>query len=147
MAKNGNIHPTRIFKTPEDLEKAWIEYKEDLKEQSKSWEKIQYVGKDGSKRTDYPKLPLTLDGFEVWYYQTNNRFIGHYFDNKDGYYGEFVAICSHIRKEIRADQINGGMLGFYNPSITQRLNGLTEKVENTNIEKPIFNGIDLDVEE
>lgn len=146
MAKNGNIHPTRIFKTPAELEKAWIEYKEDLKEQSKSWEKIQYVGKDGSKRTDYPKLPLTMAGFEVFCY---NRYgtVKHYFDNKEGYYEDFGGICSRIRTEIRADQINGGMLGFYNPSITQRLNGLTEKVENTNIEKPIFNGIDLDVEE
>lgn len=146
MAKNGNIHPTRIFKTPAELEKVWLEYKEDLKNQSKEWEKIQYVGKDGSKKIDYPKLPLTMAGFEVYCYNNIGN-VGQYFDNKDGYYDDFVTICSHIRKEIRADQINGGMLGFYNPSITQRLNGLTEKVENTNIEKPIFKGIDLDVEE
>jgi hypothetical protein len=42
-----------------------------------------------------------------------------------------VVICSHIREEIRENQILGGMIGVYNPSITQRLNGLTDKTENT----------------
>jgi hypothetical protein len=121
------MHPTRIFKTPEDLEQAFTEYKLSLKETAKKWEKIQYVGKDGSKKTDYPKLALSLDGFEVWYYNQNKKFIGQYFDNKGEYYNSFVAICSHIRKEIRADQIQGGLLGFYNPSITQRLNNLKEQ--------------------
>jgi hypothetical protein len=55
--------------------------------------------------------------------------VHQYFDNKDGYYADFVTICSHIRKEIRENQIIGGLLGFHNPSITQRLNGLTEKRE------------------
>jgi hypothetical protein len=30
------------------------------------------------------------------------------------------------------------MVGQYNPSITQRLNGLKEQVEQTNIEQPLF---------
>ena len=124
------MHPTRIFKTPEDLVKAWNEYKDSLKERAKEWEKIQYVGKDGNKKTDYPKLALTLEGFEVWAYDKFGV-IGQYFDNKDKLYNDFVAICSHIRKEIRADQIQGGLLGFYNPSITQRLNNLKEQTENT----------------
>jgi hypothetical protein len=126
------MHPSRIFKTPEDLEQVFTEYKLSLKNTAKKWEKIQYVGKDGSKKTDYPKLALSLDGFEVWYYNENKKFIGQYFDNKDKLYSDFVAICSHIRKEIRADQIQGGLLGFYNPSITQRLNNLKEETVNTN---------------
>jgi len=39
------------------------------------------------------------------------------------------------------------MVGIYNPSITQRLNNLVEKSEVTNIEKPIFTQLDLDVTE
>ena len=35
--------------------------------------------------------------------------------------------CSHIKELIRLDQISGGMAGIYNPSITQRLNGLKEE--------------------
>ena len=43
------------------------------------------------------------------------------------------------REEIREDQIIGGMLSFYNPSITQRLNGLVEKQETSiTIEQPLF---------
>ena len=34
------MHPTRIFKKPEDLEKAWRAYKEDLKEKAKAWVKF-----------------------------------------------------------------------------------------------------------
>ena len=117
MSKNP--HPSRIFKTPNELSDAWVKYKQHLKVEAKQWEKIQYVGKDGEKRTDYPKLALTLDGFEVWAYDIYGC-IGQYFDNKDNYYNDFVAICSRIRKECRADQIQGGLLGFYNPSITQR---------------------------
>ena len=61
-----------------------------------------------------------------------------YFLNRDKRYSEYTAICSHIRKEIRRDQIEGGMVGQYNPSITQRLNNLKEHVEQTNVEQPLF---------
>lgn len=138
MAKNGNIHPTRIFKTPEDLEGAWEEYKQDLKEQAKEWLKIQYVGKAGEKKEDAQKVPYTLEGFERFCYN-NHGCVNQYFDNKDGYYNDFVTICARIRKEIRENQIIGGMLGFYNPSITQRLNGLTDKKEvDVKTEQPLF---------
>ncbi|MDV3685283.1 hypothetical protein CMU45_02675 [Elizabethkingia anophelis] len=130
MAKNGNIHPTRIFKNPEELEKAFIEYKEDLKEQANEWVRIQYVGKEGDRKSDPQKVPMTLEGFERFCYN-NYGCVGQYFDNKDGLYGDFVAICSRIRSEIRENQIIGGLLGFYNPSITQRLNGLTDKTDVT----------------
>ena len=138
MAKNGNVHPSRIFRTPEELEKAWEEYKLHLNEDSKRWGKVQYVGKDGNRVEDYPKLPLILEGFEVFCYN-NYGSVGQYFDNKDGYYTDFVAICSRIRTEIRQDQITGGLLGVYNPSITQRLNGLKEQSEVKNVNVPVLN--------
>jgi hypothetical protein len=43
-----------------------------------------------------------------------------------------------VKNEIRENQILGGLLGVYNPSITQRLNGLTDKIQteqNVNINK------------
>lgn len=124
-------HPTRIFKTQEELEAVWNRYKEDLKQKAKQWEKIQYVGKDGYKVTDYPKLPLTLEGLKRFCFDEKIGFIEQYFVNKDGLYNDFVSICSRIKTEIREDQITGGMMGFYNPSITQRLNNLKEQTENT----------------
>lgn len=137
MGKIKPAHPTRIFKTPKDLENAFIAYKENLIELSKGWPKVQYVGKDGNRVEDYPRLPLTMDGFEVFCYN-NYGCVNHYFDNSNGNYDDFSTICLRIRKEIRENQITGGLLGFYNPSITQRLNSLTEKVEQTNIEQPLF---------
>jgi hypothetical protein len=139
MAKNGNIHPTRIFKTPEDLLNTWKKYKEDLKNKSKEWPKIQYVGKDGKRKVDYPVLPLTLEGLYRYCWENKIGTIEQYFTNHNGYYDEFVSICARIKQEIREQQITGGMIGFYNPSITQRLNGLVEKTESKiNVEQPLF---------
>jgi hypothetical protein len=60
-------------------------------------------------------------------------------DNSNKAYNDFCAISAHIKKEIRQDQIAGGMVGQYNASLTARLNGLTEKVENTIVtEQPLF---------
>tara|TARA_R110000782_G_scaffold17931_1_gene49807 strand:+ start:172 stop:606 length:435 start_codon:yes stop_codon:yes gene_type:complete len=122
------MHPTRIFKTSDELEIVWKQYKTDLSLQAKEWQKVQYVGKEGQRMSDDLKLPYTLEGFEVFCYQ-HYGCVEQYFRNKDGYYDEFVAVCSYIRKEIRHNQILGGMMGVFNPSITQRLNSLVEKTE------------------
>lgn len=128
MAKNGNIHPTRIFQSEKELLSAWEEYKADIEIQSNEWVKIQYVGRDGEKKSDPMKVPYTLEGFERFCYKKYGC-VEQYFKNQGGYYDEFIPICSRIRKEIRENQIIGGLLGVYNPSITQRLNGLAEKKE------------------
>ena len=122
-------HPTRIFKTVDELEHAWELYKKDLKIQAKEWVKVQYVGKEGQRMEDDLKLPYSFDGFEVFCYK-NYGTVHQYFDNKDQLYNDFVTLCSYIKKEIRNNQITGGLLGVYNPSITQRLNSLAEKTEN-----------------
>ena len=122
------MHPTRVFRSPDELEIAWKAYKEDLIIQANDWLKVQYVGKDGMRMTDELKLPYTMDGFEVFCYE-NYGDVENYFRNKDGYYDDFTAICSHIKKVIRANQITGGMLGVFNTSITQRLNNLAENTK------------------
>ena len=122
------MHPTRIFKTPEELEQAFEQYKESLKEEAKQWLKVQYVGKDGERVADPQKVPYTLEGFKR-FCRKNYGDVEQYFWNKDNYYNDFVGICSYIKNEIRENQITGGLLGFYNPSITQRLNNLKETNE------------------
>lgn len=136
MAKNGNVHPTRIFKTPEDLEKVWDEYKLDLSEREKEWAKVQYVGKDGQRVTDKVKLPYTFEGLKRYCWDNKLGNIEQYFLNSNGYYEDFISVCSRIKNEIREHQIIGGMNGFFNPSITQRLNDLTDKKEVTNKTEP-----------
>jgi len=133
MAKNGNIHPTRIFKTPDDLKKAWEEFKEDLKIQAKNWPKVQYVGKDGERVVDYPVLPITMEGFFRYcrgkYGEVREYFLNREVDGKT-YYDDFHTICRACEEERREHQIIGGMIGQFNPSITQRLNNLKEQIEN-----------------
>lgn len=75
-----------------------------------------------------------MEGFENYCWKNDiARDLVQYFTNREGRYQDFVTVCTYIKKEIRDDQINGGMAGIYNPSITQRLNNLTEKIEQTQI--------------
>lgn len=121
-------HPTRLFQTEKDLWLAFQSYKLDLVRQANEWLKLQYVGKEGERKTDAQKVPKTLEGFYSFCYG-HYGYVHQYFENKDGYYNEFVEVCSRIKNEIREDQIIGGLLGFYNPSITQRLNNLRDGVD------------------
>jgi len=130
-------HPTRIFKKADDLNDAWNAYKKDLEKQGKEWTTVQYVGRDGQRREDYMKVPMTFEGFKR-FCRNNHGEIEQYFTNQDDYYSDFIGVCRAIKEEIRECQIIGGMLGIYNTSITQRLNNLTEKHEVTHREQPLF---------
>jgi hypothetical protein len=89
-----------------------------------------FVGKDGDSVRREKERPLTLEGFEDWLFEEKIiNDIGDYMSNKDGRYSDYAAICRAIKRKVRKDQIEGGMAGIYNPSITQRLNGLVEKVQ------------------
>lgn len=123
-------HPTRLFNKREELQKAWEAYKEDIKEQSKEWLKVEYVGRDGDKKETPQKVPYTFEGFKRF---CRDRYgcVEQYFTNQDGYYDEFIGVCRAIKEEIRENQIIGGLLFFWNSSITQRLNALVDKTENT----------------
>lgn len=101
-----------------------------------------YVGKDALRVMRQKPRPLTMEGFECFVMSNTDISypdLSQYFSNKDDAYSDFSAICSRIRHEIRHDQISGGMAGIYNPSITQRLNGLVDKTESKiQVEQPLF---------
>jgi hypothetical protein len=82
------------------------------------------------------RVPLTNEGFEIFCYN-NYSDVHHYFDNTDNRYSEYRTVCTHIKKEIRNDQITGGMVGQFNPSITQRLNALKEHTDVTSGDEKI----------
>lgn len=119
----------KYIETPDKMLELFKEYKKELKADPiiiKDW-----VGKDADKVHREKEKPLTLEGFEIFVADKGlNTELSHYFSNKDERYTDYVAVCSRIRKEIRNDQILGGMVGIYNSSITQRLNGLVDKSEN-----------------
>lgn len=118
----------KYIETPELLWQYFLDYKNHVKGKPiivKDW-----VGKDAVGVYREKERPLTIEGFEN-YLEDEGIIsdISHYFCNLDNRYSEYVAICSRIRRAIKQDQIEGGMVGIYNPSITQRLNGLVDKKE------------------
>lgn len=127
----------KLIKTPEKLWGLFEAYVKATK--SKPFKIKDWVGKDGDEVEREKEKPLTMVGFEVYVFsQGLNGELSHYFSNKDDRYKDYIAICSRIKKSITADQIEGGMANVYNTSITQRLNNLTEKIEQTNIEQPLL---------
>ena len=131
----------KYIETPERLWEIFKEYRDYVKSRPRT--NHVFVGKDGNDARQELERPLTMEGFRVYCFE-NHSCVKQYFDNPDKRYDEYITICSYIRDIIRQDQIEGGMVGQYNASITQRLNGLTEKVqqEQTNIVKFDFNGND-----
>ena len=129
----------KYIETPEKMWELFEEYREHIKKNPRV--KIEYVGRDGDKVETPLEMPLIFCGFENFVADKDlNTELSHYFSNKDGRYSDYVAICSRIKKAIREDQIGGGMVGQYNASITQRLNGLVDKTQTETITEPrVFN--------
>lgn len=132
MAKVGR---PRILNSPDELYELFKKYKREVKANPRI--KSVFGGKEFEERAEPLERPLTMEGFEVFCWNELGM-VEQYFKNVDKRYEEYIPICTRIRKEIRQDQIEGGMVGQYNPSITQRLNNLKEQVEQTNIEQPLF---------
>lgn len=123
---------TKNIETPELLWQLFTEYAQYIK--TNPILVHDFVGKDGDSVHREKQRPLTIEGFECYLY--DKGVIGdlsHYFANTDNRYEDYLTICSRIRKSVRANQIEGGMAGIFNPSITQRLNGLVDKTDNVNV--------------
>jgi len=73
---------------------------------------VNYSKKVGLKIDSKLRVPLTMDGFEIFCFQKGFT-VEHYFRNSNDAYGLYCGICSIIT------------------SITQRLNNLTEKTDIT----------------
>lgn len=125
----------KLIETPEQLWELFEAYRDSVKSRPRT--NHVFVGKNGDDARQELERPLTMEGFEVYCFEQIGT-VEHYFRNSNDSYGNFCTICSHIKKVIRQDQIEGGMVGQYNPSITQRLNGLKEQTETTITEQPFF---------
>lgn len=123
----------KLIESPEKMWELFVAYKQSAK--SKPILVQDFVGKDGMEVRRERERPLTMEGFECFVMdntEINYPDLCHYFSGTDESYKDFFAICSRIKREIRQDQISGGMAGIYNPSITQRLNNLVEKTDTKN---------------
>lgn len=132
----------KYIETPEKMWELFEQYRAEVKEnpfvkvEQKKGSVIMAKGFDGSMPADLVELPLqrplTMEGFENYLFkQKIITDVSDYFENKDNRYADYIPICRAIKRVIRQDQIEGGMAGIYNPSITQRLNGLTDRQEST----------------
>lgn len=128
--------PNKI-QSPEHLEEIFEQYKTYTK--NNPFKVADYVGKDAVLVYREKEKPLTMEGLNVYVRKQGIASgLDHYFANTNNKYRKFLSICMRIREEIRQDQIEGGMSGMYNPSITQRLNNLVEKQQIEHIEQPLF---------
>jgi hypothetical protein len=126
--------PKKI-ESPEKLWQYFEEYREKVKSNPiivKDW-----VGKDANSVYREKERPLTIEGFENYLEDEGIiNDLSNYFANSNNAYSEFSTICMRIKRNVREDQIAGGMAGIYNPSITQRLNSLVEKTEDVTPQQP-----------
>lgn len=127
MAKTKPPIKKKYIESPEalwELFERYIEYVKGNPIIVKDW-----VGGAGKEVKREKERPITMEGFREFGFR-NNLTIKHYFDNPENAYETYRTICLRIKDFIRNEQIEGGMAGIYNPSITQRLNGLVERTEN-----------------
>lgn len=119
---------------PAFLFELFKQYEKEVKSNPRT--KHVFVGKDAVSEREELERPLTMEGFYEFVcdhpetkFNTTDPDLSDYFENKDDRYSDFIRICSRIKRRIRKDQIEGGMVGQYNASITQRLNGLKDQSE------------------
>ncbi len=123
------------IKTPEIM---W-EHFQKYRKQTKSRKRIIQKATGRGVMNQEMEIPLTIEGFSNWLFEnkiTSN--LHDYLANTRGAYDNFSSICKRIREIVRQDQIEGGMCGQYNPSITQRLNNLVDKQETVIKEQALF---------
>jgi hypothetical protein len=119
----------KYIETPEKMWEYFEAYRAGVKNNPRL--KTVFPGKDAIPQYEPLERPLTLEGFENWCADAGIiDGLEHYFANTKGNYSDYLSICSRIKRVIRQDQIEGGMVGQYNASITQRLNSLVDKQEN-----------------
>jgi hypothetical protein len=140
----------KYIENPDKMWELFEAYRKEVKDNPRTI--TDFYGKDGEARIKPLERPLTLDGFENYVSELGIiSDLSQYFANTEQRYTDYQTICSRIRKTIRQDQIEGGMVGQYNPSITQRLNGLVDKQEieqNTNIKASkiiLSNGTEIEL--
>lgn len=117
----------KLIETPEEMWALFEAYRKDVKDNPRK--KIEYVGKDGDRVETPLERPLTQEGFKNYCFE-NVCDIQAYWLNRDGAYTQYSPIITRIREIIRQEQIEGGMVGQYQHTLTARLNGLVEKTEN-----------------
>jgi hypothetical protein len=116
---------TKNIETPERFWELFKEYEEYTRTNPRYKYELDKIGNVNAVPL---RVPLTIEGFEMYCFNAGIiSDLSQYFANTESRYTDYQTICTRVRKAVRNDQIEGGMVGQYNPSITQRLNNIVEK--------------------
>lgn len=111
----------RIWETPEDMEKSFIDYCKYLKDNQ--LEEVDYVGKDADRVIRYKMRPPTVEGFCVWVGSTNTSFYDY--QEREGFSG----IIARIKDFCYSNCFDLAAAGFLKENIIARKLGLADKKE------------------
>jgi hypothetical protein len=132
MGKGTGKGVDKKIKSPQHLWELFLLYKQWAKDNPITIE--DYVGKEAQRVLREKPRALTVAGFNVFLDEQDVIVtLKDYFSNKEDRYTDFAPICSRVRNHVRANQIEGGLAGVLNASITQRLNGLHEHVKTEDV--------------
>ena len=127
--KKRKVGRPKKIESPEQFWAHFLDYKIEVK--TNPILVHDFVGKDGGAAHREKERPLTIEGFENYLdeeYDISGG-IQQYLENRDERYGEFVSIVARMRRAIRQDQIEGGMVGIYHPNLTARIQGIKDRVD------------------
>jgi hypothetical protein len=117
--------------TPESLCEKFNEYFEYMKTQT--WQKTDAIksGEMAGETIYIPiNTPLSRKSFCI-FANISEDTLRNYASNKESY-TQYFDLTTRALEIIDNNQIEGAIVGVYNPNIVARLNGLSEKTENDN---------------
>jgi hypothetical protein len=118
----------KAIESPEKLWELFDKYKIWAKDNPYLWH--DFVGKDAEEVWKKRERPITWMGFEAWLYREGVVYhLGHYEQNNQESYGDYLPVIRAIKLECSVDVIDGALAGVYNQNIAARLEGLADKKE------------------
>ena len=87
------------------------------------------------------KAPMTMEGFKCYCWDVNIGEIKRYIDNTEGNFNDYVPIIKRIKETIFNNNLSKAAAGMYKENLIARQLGMTERIEQTNIEQPLFNDV------
>lgn len=131
-----------IFEEPEQLIEAAEEYFQETAKRKINTEEMVKAGPNAGQKFDINHhIPFTIGGLclhlgvHSQYFRDFKKRLKTMEDRQKA--REFSLIVTRIEEIILTNQIEGAMAGIYNPNLTARLNGITERTDITSDGKEI----------
>lgn len=118
----------KAISSPQELMALFRDYQAWCKDNP--YKQHAFVGKDADEVEIKKERPYTWIGFEGWLANEGVlQHLGHYEQNSNDSYTDFLPIIRVIKRICSADVIDGALAGVYNQNIAARLEGLSDKKE------------------